>query len=561
MIGLSFEPVPGRELTDITGVLWLDEASSELRSLEFRYTQLPYEIRDDRIGGTVEFMPLPSGTWIVHRWQIRMPALGLRVINNAYANRRDTVLQGFRDTGGEVAEISGLEGTTVYAADLARILGTVFDSTQAAPLAGADVRIVGTDYSTSTNGAGQFDLVAPLEGEYTVALGHGRLDSLGFAPTPQTVILSRGESRRLSFSVPSVNTLARATCSSMRAGDERRIVMGVIQAGGQPVAGVDVVASWRVGGPGEDAAAPDIVEGTAVTDSTGRYVLCDLPVDRSVRVVASAGSMMSDVARFEARDSVAPASAGASHDPPTIRRQDFALAATASLEGVVTDSATSTPIDGASIWLLGTQLRWASDTTGAFRVDGLAAGTYQFLVRQFGYTPVRVEVSLQPGVTTRLREQALALAPLTSAVPLDPVVVEGRAVPWRLAGFERRRATGMGSFMNREEIESYRPKLMTDVVGRMPGISVRPNTQYGVGDLRRRIIYNTRRFSTWTGQECPLLIFVDGAFIGDTRQADLDLLIPPEGVEAMETYSSPAQIPAEFDRTGSACGVIVLWLR
>jgi hypothetical protein len=483
------------------------------------------------------------------------------VINNAYANRRDTVLQGFRDTGGEVAEISGLEGTTVYAADLARILGTVFDSTQAAPLAGADVRIVGTDYSTSTNGAGQFDLVAPLEGEYTVALGHGRLDSLGFAPTPQPVILSRGESRRLSFSVPSVNTLARATCSSMRAGDERRIVMGVIQAGGQPVAGVDVVASWRVGGPGEDAAAPDIVEGTAVTDSTGRYVLCDLPVDRSVRVVASAGSMMSDVARFEARDSVAPASAGASHDPPTIRRQDFALAATASLEGVVTDSATSTPIDGASIWLLGTQLRWASDTTGAFRVDGLAAGTYQFLVRQFGYTPVRVEVSLQPGVTTRLREQALALAPLTSAVPLDPVVVEGRAVPWRLAGFERRRATGMGSFMNREEIESYRPKLMTDVVGRMPGISVRPNTQYGVGDLRRRIIYNTRRFSTWTGQECPLLIFVDGAFIGDTRQADLDLLIPPEGVEAMETYSSPAQIPAEFDRTGSACGVIVLWLR
>ncbi len=62
LIGLGFEPVPSRKLPDVEGVLWLDRQSSELRSLEFGYVNLPRHLRaDGPSGGTVEFMPLDIG--------------------------------------------------------------------------------------------------------------------------------------------------------------------------------------------------------------------------------------------------------------------------------------------------------------------------------------------------------------------------------------------------------------------------------------------------------------------------------------------------------------------
>lgn len=111
-IGLSFEPEPGRGLADVRGVLWLDERSAELRTLEFRYTRVPEGVRDPRIGGTVEFARLPSGGWIVQRWQIRMPRLVWRTIG--LPPEREVVLRGFRDRGGEVLQIRAADGTAVY---------------------------------------------------------------------------------------------------------------------------------------------------------------------------------------------------------------------------------------------------------------------------------------------------------------------------------------------------------------------------------------------------------------------------------------------------------------
>ena len=59
------------------GVLWLDERTSELRAVEYGYTRIPDGVDNERIGGTVEFLKLPSGAWIVHQWQIRMPRLAV----------------------------------------------------------------------------------------------------------------------------------------------------------------------------------------------------------------------------------------------------------------------------------------------------------------------------------------------------------------------------------------------------------------------------------------------------------------------------------------------------
>ncbi len=54
-------------------MLWLDEATSQLLTLEVTFTNLPEGVQDPRAGGTVDFMQLPSGAWIVQRWQVRTP--------------------------------------------------------------------------------------------------------------------------------------------------------------------------------------------------------------------------------------------------------------------------------------------------------------------------------------------------------------------------------------------------------------------------------------------------------------------------------------------------------
>ena len=77
LIGLAFEPAKKRRVADVTGVLWLDAATAELRHLEFSYTRLPRGVPASRVGGRVEFEQLASGVWIVRRWYVRAPRMGI----------------------------------------------------------------------------------------------------------------------------------------------------------------------------------------------------------------------------------------------------------------------------------------------------------------------------------------------------------------------------------------------------------------------------------------------------------------------------------------------------
>ena len=78
LVGVEFMPVNvPRERTDVRGTFWLDSASSELRSIEFRYTNLPGVAERAGAGGTVRLARLPGGRWIVRDWQLRMPVFDI----------------------------------------------------------------------------------------------------------------------------------------------------------------------------------------------------------------------------------------------------------------------------------------------------------------------------------------------------------------------------------------------------------------------------------------------------------------------------------------------------
>ncbi|MHB1313100.1 MAG: carboxypeptidase-like regulatory domain-containing protein [Gemmatimonadaceae bacterium] len=78
-IGLTFRPAASVwGLVDVSGTLWLDRKTSELRRMEFTYEGLPLATRTVHPGGSVEFTRLPDGLWFISRWQIRAPRMAIQ---------------------------------------------------------------------------------------------------------------------------------------------------------------------------------------------------------------------------------------------------------------------------------------------------------------------------------------------------------------------------------------------------------------------------------------------------------------------------------------------------
>jgi hypothetical protein len=203
-IGLSFNPVHHRDLTDVEGVLWVDRKTAELRSLEYRYTTVDPSLPQSRLGGRLEFERLPGGSWITRRWWIRMPITAAPpAIERQFGGWERMVLVGIKEDGGEVVEVLSPGGTRVSGARKAILSGLVFDSSRSAPLAGATVFISGTQYSAATDERGRFRIEGFLDGEYSVSFMHPKLDSLGTRAPLRAVSLRAGEESVADLAVPS----------------------------------------------------------------------------------------------------------------------------------------------------------------------------------------------------------------------------------------------------------------------------------------------------------------------------------------------------------------------
>jgi hypothetical protein len=103
-IGIAFEPAPGRKIADISGTAWVDQSTSELQVIVFRYVNagLPSEFN---ASGFTHLRRMPSGSWIVDDWQLRMPHIGIRITDGGslqILQSRQYYLHGFVEAGGGV---------------------------------------------------------------------------------------------------------------------------------------------------------------------------------------------------------------------------------------------------------------------------------------------------------------------------------------------------------------------------------------------------------------------------------------------------------------------------
>ncbi|HEV2733418.1 MAG TPA: carboxypeptidase-like regulatory domain-containing protein [Longimicrobiaceae bacterium] len=227
--------------------------------------------------------------------------------------------------------------------------------------------------------------------------------------------------------------------------------------------------------------------------------------------------------------------------------------------------AADAPIAGARV-VLGTGAEGVSSESGWVRLAGVQPGRVFVLVTRIGYRPT--EFTLEVPATGLEVDVEMEPAP----VAVQGVTAVGRKENRALAmgGFYRRKETGTGTFLTREDIARTGAMRTSEVFRRVRGVRVvhaggntykLQSVRYGLSmsQTMGAIPRGGRRNMQVAGSNyvCQMLVFVDGI------QQQLDEIddLQMESVEAIEVYRGSGEVPVEYKVINAACGVVVIWTR
>lgn len=170
-------------------------------------------------------------------------------------------------------------------------------------------------------------------------------------------------------------------------------------------------------------------------------------------------------------------------------------------------------------------------------------------------------MALMAGSATDAAAQATIVRPL----PFPPAPAESMtaASADRLAGFERRRASGRGVFVTRAELDRRRSGRLSDLLRAVPGVTLVPIDGMGFAVASSRPGWHPRIGMDGTARSaCFLDVLLDGVSLSPAPNAlplDIDD-IAPSRLAAIEIHRASA-IPIELPVGPGSCGVIAMWSR
>jgi hypothetical protein len=215
-----------------------------------------------------------------------------------------------------------------------------------------------------------------------------------------------------------------------------------------------------------------------------------------------------------------------------------------------------TPIAGVEVRLRlpggGAGARAVTDTAGRFLLRSVSPGRHAFEVLLPGLPSTSFTADVvEDGPTDLYLRIETRLVPQPA---IDVRVTRDTPASGKLAGFYRRRARGIGSFLDRRQIEARRAREVTDLLRDVPGLRITP----GPGSTGNPAMSRSAPLLAHRG--CRIGYYVDGIRIPAADAFRLDELSPMD-VEAIEVYRGVSEVPARFLRTGDECGVVVVWTR
>jgi len=215
------------------------------------------------------------------------------------------------------------------------------------------------------------------------------------------------------------------------------------------------------------------------------------------------------------------------------------------VRGVVVDSA-GKPVSEVALGIVALHHATRTDERGHFVFPPIPKGDVEISVRRIGYEPqlVRFVVSCGPADSIRV-----VVAELPQVMEAVNVSVAERHRRQRIEDFYWRRARGIGTYFTREEIQSRRASVPSDVLRTAKGIRF-VQTRSGTGI----------RFSSATNMRTPCapMIWIDGQ-----RAPGMEVdEIPLNDIEGIELYNGASTTPAEFWQANAVqCGTVVVWTR
>ena len=537
LIGLSFEPSRRNYSSSIEGTLWIDRKSAALRSLEYHYvgSQLPRGA-GNAIGGVIEFKRLPSGAWIVDRWHIRTPVLtqvDVAVPRGAPIRRFN--LTGLSEEGGEVLEVLTRDNATIFRGQLGAVQVEVRDSATQAPLVGATVFLVGTGYAATTNESGVAVIDSLPPGEFELSYAHPLLlfNQHIAAATPISVV--SGAQLRRTVIVPAYGQISG--CSFPEDPRLRGVLVGALRHDTSyvPLPGAQLTISWSDG----------TAQRVTTTDTSGRFVICGLPIGEAMIARASHFGRTAAPAAVDSIGSVGFRAV----------ELDFIRTAHATVTMRLTDWTSRQPISNATVTLPDVGVQTTSDARGAAVFTSVPAGLHKFRLEHVAYGTFEdtLRVSGPTVAEVRVPERAIALRPLEVVV--------------RSAVETARRTRGTrADILTREDIAKMENRAfhVGDLVKHIPSLRV-----FEIRDrsgLRRGVcIESMRSQMELSAKGCNSVLLVVDGIVYNTQSPARDVILqmlldlPPNMLESVE-YLSSAEAGPRYG-TGSAQGALVIYTR
>jgi hypothetical protein len=218
----------------------------------------------------------------------------------------------------------------------------------------------------------------------------------------------------------------------------------------------------------------------------------------------------------------------------------------------------TTAVPGATVHLVATDsqvvARARTDTAGLFSMQAPSPGRYFLLAQAPGYEESETDY-FAVGAEGKGVTFVIGRAP----VRLDSVTVEGVANAredrlWYGGFYDRmNQPKSPGRFFSREMIDREHPQSIADLLRRVPSLDVRTG---GHGEYAGRRLLVRPRQQLSIRSSCWSIFYLNGMRV----EVEAVEALNPTEIEGIEVYAN-GNVPAQFNAIGSACGVIVIWLR
>lgn len=249
----------------------------------------------------------------------------------------------------------------------------------------------------------------------------------------------------------------------------------------------------------------------------------------------------------------------------------------ATIAGRVVHKVSKAGVPGAEVFLAPGAAQLLTDSAGHFRFGNVTPGIVALLVRRIGFLPESASFSV--GV----REDLDVLVELReNAQQLDTVNVAGRAeslVPRKLSPYYERKRFGIGRFIDGEILEKEQNRLLGELItSRTAGsrlVRSKTGTAAWVATTRRSgaslqpggmLLDPADRARGADPRACYPDVYIDGTLVYGFNpgipQPLFDInSVGTNTVSAIEFYVGASRVPTQYNKTGAACGVLLIWTK